>query len=648
MARERTRSTVTVAALLAALVWLAIGVSLLDRFGPTWDCANGEFPLGESLLHALTSSASLRQAPLQATFGELRAPHPAFALESPWWASWPLASTLSAASCRIFWGWLGVLPAMSAHLLPGVGFVALLVAALVRWTGVRAGAGAALLAPLFLLTSPRFFADAFVNLKDAPEAALFTIALFAFARAVRDARRGSWLLAGALGGAALAQKSNGIFLPVELVAWVLLCRVFRTPLREPTVGGASPRGRIVAGIALALGAWIAVYFALSPQFWFDPAERLSMHWSHVFRTGNVAFRVAERGNASTLAKLRIDPDGVLQTLWTTPIPVLAFFLAGLFAPVFARRDRWLLSIATLVPIARTLIPGMTNFDGVRHFEEFLPPMCVVAAGGLAWIARLLARAVAARTSAGWRLRSALPAALAAAALAPGAHATFATFPNGAVYYNAFVGGLGGAQARSVRDATDYWCNSYWQAADWLDRNAEGGAAIHAAVAPHVMRAIAPVRLRPDLRMVGPDTSAAVAPLYVVFVTRPAFYGRFARHLDATRAPLYTIEVDGGAILHIHRFAAGADAAAALDELRTDRIDEVVRGAVAAAWWSAPPQRARAIRQVIGDRRSLGHDEALRRLRALLPPELSDAAEEFVRALEADDADPPGPGNAGDR
>ena len=74
------RRKFVVAGLIAAVAWLSIAIPLLHCYGPTWDCTNGEYPLGESLLHAMTSDASLREAPLHATFGELRAPHPDFAL----------------------------------------------------------------------------------------------------------------------------------------------------------------------------------------------------------------------------------------------------------------------------------------------------------------------------------------------------------------------------------------------------------------------------------------------------------------------------------------------------------------------------------------------------------------------------------------
>jgi len=530
---------------------------------------------------------------------------------------------------------------MAAHDLPIVAMVALLVMAMVVWTGARAGLGAALLAPLLLLTSPRFFADSFNNLKDVPEAVLFTGALLVAARAIRGGGRGAWLLAGSLGGAALAQKTNAIFLPIELLAWLLLCLLLRLPVRaggeRPGEGRERRDGR---DVALTVFAFVAVYFALSPQYWFDPFARLRLHWSHVLRIGNVAVRAAEFGNDSVVARLKIDPDALLEVVFTTPIPVLVLFVVGLFAPTLPGRDRALLLTAAVVPIARALAPGMVNFDGVRHFDEFFPPMCILAASGLAWLARLASRAArGARSSpprAGAPVGIAAAAAVTLAALAPGAWATIASHPNGCAWFNAFVGGLRGAQQRDLRDATDYWGNSYWQAAAWLNEHAEPRAAVVAPVASHVLLAIAPVRLRANLRTGAPDAFDPEAPIYVVYLTRRRFYDALTVQLDRDHAPVHEVLVDGAPILRIHRLAAGAEAGAALAELRDLDFDTLVRRSIVAAWEKATPTDSKQIREVIRRHKKLSHDEALRQLRALLPPDLAVRTEEFLRALEADD------------
>ena len=627
--RMLRRHSGILAGIALAALWSVVGLGLLRDYGPTWDCTIGEYPLGESLLHAMTSDASLREAPLHATIGNLRAPHPAFNLELSWHVCWPLASTLSAASCRLFWTELDWMPAMAAHNLPIVLLVAVLIVCIVRWMTPRAGVLTALFASLFLMTSPRFFADSFNNLKDTPEAVLYTIALLVAARAVRIGGIRSWLAAGVLCGAALAQKANAIFLPIEVAGWVLVSRWMRVPARDR-----ERRPHEWRDVMFGLIAAIVAYFALSPQFWFDTIDRLTQHYTHIFRTGNIAFRAADIGQQPSAANLRVDLDGVMQAVTTTPIPVLLLFIVGLFAPTLSRRDRALLAIGTVLPVGRTLIPGMVNFDGVRHFDEFLPPMCLLAASGLSWLAERVTR---------WRrltsrraLARVVANSLLAAAISPGAWATLRTHPNGTVYFNALVGGLSGAQHCQLRDATDYWGNSYWQAIDWLNVHAESGASILSPVAGHIVRAIAPVRLRSDLHAGEPDDGGRNESLYVVYITRRGWYDRALVELDQEVAPVHTICVDGAPILKILRFAAGEEATRARERLVRSQRAVMLRNRIA-AWVQRDPRLFYEIERVLAGRATAGDEATLNHLRAILPPKLHPGLEDFLRELD------PGPG-----
>jgi hypothetical protein len=183
---------------------------------------------------------------------------------------------------------------------------------------------------------------------------------------------------------------------------------------------------------------------------------------------------------------------------------------------------------------------MRNFDGVRHFIEFLPYMCLAAGLGL----RAFARFVTGRLGSGAAGR-ACTASLYAFALGLPALETFRTHPNGICYYNVFAGGLAGSQARRDPSATDFWGNSYWQGLAWLNEHAERGASIIVPVASHIARSAAPVRLRPDLSL----TSTRL-PVYVMYITRRSKYGRFVLELQRRAQPVHEIRVQGGVILRI--------------------------------------------------------------------------------------------------
>jgi hypothetical protein len=191
----------------------------------------------------------------------------------------------------------------------------------------------------------------------------------------------------------------------------------------------------------------------------------------------------------------------------------------------------------------------------------------------------------------------------------------ATHPNQIVYLNALVGGFGGAQARDLRHVGDYWGNSYWQGLLWLSEHAERGAAVLVPVAVHVARAGAPVRLRPDLRILD-EGEWNEGPVYVMSLVRR---GRGLRRLVGQELtdPVHEIRVQGGAILRIHRLA-----------------DDDIGRRIAALWkirGQGRGARARVL-EALGEGEELGRaleilesdaptEEAVERLKALLPPEL---------------------------
>ncbi|HEV2335834.1 MAG TPA: hypothetical protein VGS13_10085, partial [Stellaceae bacterium] len=120
--------------------------------------------------------------------------------------------------------------------------------------------------------------------------------------------------------------------------------------------------------------------------------------------------------------------------------VLGFFLLG-FTIVF--------------PIAYAILIKAVLFDGMRHFIFVLPPIAVAAAvtmdRAVAWLSEV-------------PYRQAIYAALGIYGVA---HVTTMVLlhPDQYVYYNAFVGGVEGAQRKFK---IDYWANSYAEAVRGLE------------------------------------------------------------------------------------------------------------------------------------------------------------------------------------
>ncbi len=633
---QQSTSTRTALGLAAACVlgWLLFALPRLDEYGATWDCVLGEYPHGEQYLEYLLSgdeswlrfsrdpdnalrdsvegfgfaapprlqSAAPGERPPEGPRAPRRAPHLQYqAWLYDWYESHPFGALLSAASCRLLWDRWALLPSLSAHHLPVVLLVALLLGVLVAWSARRwgplagAGAGAA------LLLAPRFLCDAFDNLKDAPEAVLYALALLAWAAALRRARPAGFAAAGVLTGLALAQKANALFLPAHVLAFFLLANLRRWRRGEARL--AFPW----AGLPLAAACGVAAWLAVSPMLWSDTLRRVLIQVDYF----------AGQGAQSYVAQ---DWDGPRAFLLTTPPVLLLLAALGAANRRACGEHRLLLALGVVVPVGRTALPGAINFDGVRHFLEFMPFLALLAGLGLDLVLRAAGRATAAW---GTAARAAGGVLLAGALFAAPALACASTWPFGNCYWSGLAGGLRGAQQRGWTSATDYWGASYWQAFEWLSLHAEPGAGVAAPVAWHVAEAIAPLRLRADLALVGSGEPAG-APLppvlYVAYITHPPFYGPLTWALEDEGQPLHELRVQDAPILKIHRIAEPERMRRLLDLYR-GRSDPREAAQRIGEWLDQLPDGERAEAETLLDALSRGDAVGAARLVELVPVRL---------------------------
>lgn len=626
-------STRTALGLAAACVaaWLAFALPRLDEYGATWDCVLGEYPHGEQYVAYLRDgqrawldfsrdpwndvrdsvegfgfAAPPRVQPPSP--GETPPSGPRVANREPhlryqewlydWYESHPFGAILSAASCRLLWGRLTWLPSLSAHHLPVVLLVGLLLGVLVAWSARRWGPVTALGAAAALLLAPRFLCDAFNNLKDAPEAVLYALALLAWGAALGGRRRAPFALAGALTGLALAQKANALFLAPHVLAFFALANLRRWRRGEERL--AFPWVGLLLGAACGLLAWLAV----SPMLWTDTLRRVLIQLDYFAGQGRQSY-------------VQQDWDGLRSFACTTPPALLLLALAGLWNRRACGEHRLLLALGVLVPVGRTALPGAINFDGVRHFLEFMPFLALLAGLGLDLLLHAAGRATPAWGAAA---RVAGGVALAGALFAGPALACAGTWPFGNCYWSGLAGGLRGAQARGWTSATDYWGASYWQAFEWLSRNAEPGAGVAAPVAWHVAEAIAPLRLREDLRLVrSAEPAGAPLPpvLYVAYITHPPFYGPMTWELEDRGGAFHELRVQDAPILKIHRIADPARMRELLDLYR-GRSDPQAAARRVGAWLAQLPPGTRAEVEAWLDRLAQGDGSGIARLVELVP------------------------------
>ncbi len=367
-------------------------------------------------------------------------------------------------------GLFDLLCVAAQHLLPGDAWTTRhYVNALFGWLGIvylgrlgrlLGGPGAGLLAMALLTLSPRYLADSMNNPKDAPFAALATVALYYTFR-LRPAFPflGLRLFLPLAASIALALNVRaGALLLLAYVAaalglLTLAARAWRPRQLAVTAGAGCALALVVLLAGTLAWPWAQIQPLKRP---FEALQRLSsFDWDRT-----VLFDGADvRATA-----LPVDYVPRWEALTTPPV-VLAGALASLLLLRRAKPGRLrvlALWAAAVFPAAYVVLSRAVIYDGIRHLLFAYPPLVALAACG--WHALL--------DGTGRRRRLAASCFLAAGLLEP-AWFCWRNHPNECVYFNLLAGGPRGALGRYE---LDYWGNSVHQAVAWIAAAARPGGA----------------------------------------------------------------------------------------------------------------------------------------------------------------------------
>ena len=252
----------------------------------------------------------------------------------------------------------------------------------------------ALFALLIFLLHPRIYAHSFGNSKDLPFLAMFIIALYLLERAFRRDTIGAFVLLGIAVGLLTNLRIMGIMLFAAALGMrgLDLCYAGSWPQR---------RGVLLTTGLFVLAAGLTMY-AAAPYAWANPVDYLAASLELTVHHPN---RVWELFQGARFLSTELPPQ--YNAVWfgiTTPPPLLllgglgaaGLMAAGLRRPAAVFRNTrmrfaWLLLACFLLPpLAAALLSSSQYYDW-RHFYFLYAPFSLLAAGGLYWLGRSIAR-----------------------------------------------------------------------------------------------------------------------------------------------------------------------------------------------------------------------------------------------------------------
>jgi hypothetical protein len=199
------------------------------------------------------------------------------------------------------------------------------------------------------------------------------------------------------------------------------------------------------------------------------------------------------------------PEMLLITL---TLPVFPLFIGGLFIAVrrvirrqLAWRDLSAILLWFVVPFGYVLLRRPPIYDGYRHFIFILPPVFIFGAFSF--------QAILERLRKKWLV---LPI-LAILAL-PGIAGLISLHPYPYTYYNALIGGTGGAYRRFD---TDYWLTCYKETMSYVNQAVPSGTTLFSLRQPSIAQVYADPGL--IIRRYDPDDDQTFSGSLLLLTTR---------------------------------------------------------------------------------------------------------------------------------
>jgi hypothetical protein len=347
------------------------------------------------------------------------------------------------------------------------------------WASFRLGAIAfgpmvGFTAALFLTLTPAYYGHEFINPKDIPFAALYSLSLCYVVRMALDFPDLRWnntIKAGLAVGAALGVRAGGIILFPLLAGGLFASLLWNVSRRDPRVLARKllTTGVTHAGAVLVL-AWLVMLLAW-PFAWkarygtpFFRAPFIALAQFSYYPWDSTVFFEGR------LIKWTELPSHYLVTLFANSLPefILAGWLLGLVALLrlsySGRRALnckslagMILFVAGVAPIAFIILTHAPLYDNFRHVLFAVPPLIILAAAGALAFAESFENET---------IRLVCLVAYTLAILTTIADMR-ALHPYEYTYFNRLI--AGGMEQANRQFEMEYWGTSFREAAIWLNQ-----------------------------------------------------------------------------------------------------------------------------------------------------------------------------------
>ena len=528
-----------VVAILIVLIFLVSQVLTLSDYGMAWDESLGNAFFGERNLFFYRT---FDQNYLDFKYNPPNLANLPLNLFASTWKDQPnvfppFGDLIAAGTLHLFSYQLNWLSPIDGLHFAGVLFSSVLLFSLYIFLHKRFGMIAAIIGTIALATLPRFWGDTHFNIKDIPEAALFSLAIFSYMRWYEKPHWWKAVLFGVLFGLTTLTKINSVFIPIIVILglWGSNIQKFKGAQFLPQL-----KTFLLHHLLMVIAAF----------------HTIILGWPIIFRNFNGFIEYVTRfmGQGQRSGPTHFQWETIQLTFATMPEYFAVLLIAGLaFAGYRFIKDRnvvyRLLIVWCLIPIIRISLPGMSNFDGIRHYLEFLPAAAALVGIGFYEIVKWLRKYPK-------PVAIAVPGLLILIMVLNLTDAYLSYRPYEYLYFNRVSGGTTGAIKTFGKDAvSDYWAVSYRKGLEWIKANAEVDSALYTPIGGHIVDITSRFSLRPDIEIVEDEEAALKTsrPLYVMFINRPAFFKSFEKNLVATNKPVFTIQTEGHVILYIFKY-----------------------------------------------------------------------------------------------